>query len=234
MPPIILCVNGHNICDTCRPKIRQCPICRQQFLSTRNLALEKLARDVKYPCSYRKYGCEEFFVHSTVREHQHRCHHRPQTCPVPKVSNAQCNWTGIYDDIKIHLVQQHRGVCYEYIEREFRNMIILPDMIRYQFLFALNEVFYLRFQANNDTFYAVVQYVGPSENAAKYKYNIVFVNSDNTQGVAVMHLTRSFGENSDDIFKSGNCGKLHYDVVRRLGTKEGDLKFKIEILRGGE
>jgi E3 ubiquitin-protein ligase SIAH1 len=49
-PPIMLCENGHNICNICRPKVRDCPTCRQQFLNTRNVALEKVAAEVIYPC----------------------------------------------------------------------------------------------------------------------------------------------------------------------------------------
>jgi len=50
-----------NICNVCRPKVPHCPTCRQQFLNTRNVALEKLARQVKSPCTYRKYGCTELY-----------------------------------------------------------------------------------------------------------------------------------------------------------------------------
>jgi hypothetical protein len=81
--------------------------------------------------------------------------------------------------------------------------------------------------------YVIVQYIGPPENAAKYKYKVEFVNKDETEGVAVMHLTRSSGENLDDIFKSGNCGKLAYDVVSRLKSEENYVKFKLEILKVG-
>ena len=235
VPPIILCANGHNICDICRPRIPQCPNCRQQFLNTRNLALEKLARKVKYPCSYQKYGCEEVFVHDTVREHQHRCHYRPQTCPARKRLNAKCSWTGNYNDIKTHLMEEHRGVCYEYVGGKFRFLLnIEPHMILSQFVFALNEVFFLRFQFTDDILFAVMLYIGPAENAAKYKYEVKFVNEDDTEGVTVMYLTRSFDENLDDIFNAGNCGKVHYDVVRRLETKESGLKFKADIFRVGD
>jgi hypothetical protein len=48
-----------------------------------------------------------------------------------------------------------------------------------------------------------------------------------------MHLTRSFDEKLDDIFKSGNCGKLHFDEVSRLTTQKAYIKFKLEILKGG-
>ena len=83
----------------------------------------------------------------------------------------------------------------------------------------------------NGTFYVVVQYIGPPDNAAKYKYKVKFVNKNNTDGITVMHLTRSFLEHVGDSFNSGNCGKLHYDVVSRLKTREGDLKFKLAILK---
>jgi hypothetical protein len=79
-----------------------------------------------------------------------------------------------------------------------------------------------------------VQYIGPPDKASEYKYKVKFVNKKNTEGVTVMHLTRSFLEHVGEIFNSGNCGKLHYDVVSRLKTQNGDLKFKLEILRVGD
>jgi hypothetical protein len=132
-------------------------------------------------------------------------------------------------------MEEHRGQCYEYVDGEFR---VLKDIERCtilsQFVFALNEVFFFRFQVIYDTLYAVLLYIGPNENAAKYKYKVEFVNKDDTEGVTVMHLTRSFDENLDDIFKSGNCVKLHYDVVSRLETKERVLKYKTGIFRVGD
>jgi len=82
----------------------------------------------------------------------------------------------------------------------------------------------------NDKFCVAVQYIGPPENAAKYKYRVKQVNEDNTEGVTVMHFARSFDENLDDIFNSENCGKLHFDV-NLLETEEDDLQFKLEILK---
>jgi len=132
-------------------------------------------------------------------------------------------------------MENHRGECYEYVEGKFRVLRNFGACMSVsQFVFALNEVFFLRFHANDDTLYAVLQYIGPAENTAKYKYKVEFVNADNTEGVTVMHLTRSFGEKLDDIFKSGNCGKLHYGVVSRLRDEMSKLKFKIEILRVGD
>jgi hypothetical protein len=132
-------------------------------------------------------------------------------------------------------MEEHRGVCYKYVDGKFRVLKdIEPRMDLSQFVYALNEVFFLRFRANNDTFYAVLLYIGPAENAANYKYKVEFVNKDDTEGVTVMHLTRSFDEDLDEVFNSGNCVKLHYDVVRRLEIKESGLKFKTDIFRVDE
>jgi hypothetical protein len=69
-PPIMLCENGHNICNICKQKVPHCPTCRQQSLNTRNVALEKLAREVKYPCTCRNYGCREIYSFYLTVEHQ--------------------------------------------------------------------------------------------------------------------------------------------------------------------
>jgi hypothetical protein len=79
-----------------------------------------------------------------------------------------------------------------------------------------------------------LQYIGPSENVTNYQYKFTFVNKGNTESVTVKLLTRSLHENLYDIFNSGNLGKLHYDVVSRLATKDDGLKFKIEIFRVGD
>jgi hypothetical protein len=130
---------------------------------------------------------------------------------------------------------EHSDECYECVSGKVRVIeYICPGMSLYRFLFALNEVFFLTFQVNSDTLYAVLLYIGPSENAAKYKYKFAFVNDDDTVGVTVMNLTRSFDEELEDIIESGNCGKVHYDVVSRLENKESGLKCKTKIFRVGD
>jgi hypothetical protein len=210
--------------------MNHCPTCRQQFLKTKNIALETLARKLNY------LSPRQTFAHDMVREHQDRYHSRPQTCPVNKLPNVKCDWPGFYKDIKKHLMEEHPRDCYGNVDGKIRKLKhISARMCVCQFVFALNEVFVLRFQAKNDNnLYAVLQYIGPSENATDYKYEVTFVNKDNTEGVTIMHLTRSFNEGCYEILKSGNCGKLHYNVVSRLANKDDGLKFKINIFRVGD
>ena len=233
-PPIKLCGNGHKICIICWRNVSDCPKCRAKFVSIRNLALEDLARQVMYPCKYRPYGCVEMFSHAKIASHQATCRYIPQVCPFPKLAIRNCGWTGSYNDIKGHLKESHLEECCEYVEGDFKFLYKLTSgMECFCFIFAHNEVFYSLFQEKDNIFYAVLLYVGPAENATKYKYKVEFVNKDDTEGISVMHLTRSSDENLGNLYKSCNCGNLYYDVVRRLKDEEGNLKFKMEIIRIG-
>ena len=234
-PPIRMCVNGHNICDICRPKLFDCPTCRKRFLSTRNLALERLTQDVKYPCTYRKFGCKEVFARDKLGKHAVNCRYRQVKCPAARSSSGiQCDWTGNYNEVKNHLMENHLEMCVDYGGVESRHFLNFFLRTRFnKFVFLCDELFSCQFCERNGMIFVVVQYIGPPKNAAKYKYEVKFINKDNTEGVTVMHLTRSFDENVDDIFTSGNCGKLHCDVVNRLKARDTYIKFKLEILAVG-
>jgi hypothetical protein len=155
-------------------------------------------------------------------------------CPVAKLGNGNCSWTGRYNDIKGHLKENHLERCCECAEGGIQVLYRLTDHMRFfGFIFAHNEIFFPTFLKNENTLHVVVLYIGPAENAAKYKYKVVFVNKDNTEGVTLMYLTRSADENLRDIYRSGKCGKLHYEVVFRLADEESKVKFKLEIIKVG-
>jgi hypothetical protein len=174
------------------------------------------------------------FSHETIRGHQVECLHIPQQCPVAKLAFGNCSWTGSYSDIKGHVKENHLELCCEYIEGDFKFLYrITNDMNVFCFIFAYNEIFFSSFEGKSNLFYAVLLYVGPPENAAKYKYKVEFVNKDDTEGVTIIHLTRSYNEGLYDVYDKGNCGKLHFHEVSRLKDKEDNVKFRLEIIRVG-
>jgi hypothetical protein len=162
------------------------------------------------------------------------CQYLQQECPAAKLEVRTCSWTGSFKDIKEHLKENHLELCSEYVEGDFKLLFKLTANIRLIcFIFANNEIFFSVFQEEENIFYAVVLYVGPAENAAKYKYRVEFVNKDNTEGVTVMCLTRSYKENLQDVYSKGNCGMLHFSALLRLGDEEGKVKYKLEIIKVG-
>ncbi|GAB0193824.1 E3 ubiquitin-protein ligase SIAH2 [Grus japonensis] len=55
LPPILQCQAGHLVCNQCRQKLSLCPTCRGSLTpSIRNLAMEKVASAVLFPCKKRK------------------------------------------------------------------------------------------------------------------------------------------------------------------------------------
>ena len=231
-PPITLCVNGHNICNICKQRLSHCPTCRQQLLDTRNLVVEDLARQVKYPCKYRSYGCKEVLANDVITDHEDWCWYCPQSCPVPDLDSQKCSWTGNYDQIKNHLKEKHRVDCYDYGEEEVRTVKELHTVgFHFKFIFAFSEVFFQVFRRGGDKFYVSVYHICHTDNAGKYKCKVEFINTDNTEGVSVMHLTRSF--NKKMMSQLGKWRKLLYHELSKLTNEEGDLNYKIEILRVG-
>jgi hypothetical protein len=175
------------------------------------------------------------FSHGTIVGHQVNCQHIPQKCPVARLVFGNCSWTGSYSDMKGHLKENHLEECCEYVEGDFKYLYVLNNCMKiFCFIFAYNEIFFSFFRENQGIFYAVLQYVGPPENAAKYKYKVEFVNKDDTEGVTIMHLTTSSDVELNDVYRLGSCGKLLFDVVNRLTDLQGNVKFKLEIIRVGK
>jgi hypothetical protein len=246
------------------------------FVNNRNLALEGLARRVKYPCKYRSYGCAETFSHDAIGGHQDICQYIPQKCPAAKLAFGNCSWTGSYRYMEKHLKENHLELCCEYVEGAFKFLYGMKSGLKFFcFIFAYNEVFFSVFEANNNTsskaqqteatsgfsfssspvhsipcsifgpvssspvhsipcsdvLYSAVLYVGPAQNASKYKYKVEFVNKDDTAGITVMHLTSCYKSDLQGVYSSYKCGKLHTDQLNLLKDEKSNMKYKLEIMR---
>jgi E3 ubiquitin-protein ligase SIAH1 len=237
-PPIVLCANGHNICDTCKQKVPHCPTCRQQFLNTRNVALEKVAAELKYPCMYRDYGCREMYKLDLIGGHKEKCQFIPQPCPVSKLNIGTCSWLGIRSKINSHLKQAHNNVCVDYHGHSScgnRNPIqitgVTPATKHCKFIFAYNGVFYSRSEIKNGIFYSALQYIDPAADAAKYKYKLEFFNTERTESLAVTLLARSLDEDLSEVHNSGNCVKLYPEQFNRFVKGRNELAFSMDIIK---
>lgn len=96
LPPILQCQSGHLVCSNCRPKLTCCPTCRGQLGNIRNLAMEKVASNVMFPCKHSSTGCGVSLVHTEKAEHEEACEFRPYSCPCP---GASCRWQGSLEQV---------------------------------------------------------------------------------------------------------------------------------------
>lgn len=107
LPPILQCQSGHLVCSSCRSKLTCCPTCRGSLGNIRNLAMEKVASNVKFPCKHSNHGCIASLVYTEKPDHEDGCEFRPYLCPCP---GASCKWQGSLDLVMPHLTMSHKSI----------------------------------------------------------------------------------------------------------------------------
>lgn len=104
--PIYNCHNGHLICPTCQPQVRECPTCRDRDIDCRNLLAERLLestlRDTPVPCQNHLAGCEKEDLVANLIHHEMGCYYRAVKCPAHH-RNA-CHWTGPLSQLIKHVI----------------------------------------------------------------------------------------------------------------------------------
>nr|CAD7575370.1 unnamed protein product [Timema californicum] len=69
-PPIMHCLNSHDVSGTCTTKLDNCPICKAEFLLSRDVLAEHLSNKVKHPCGNRDPGCSVHLRLNALYEHK--------------------------------------------------------------------------------------------------------------------------------------------------------------------
>ena len=233
VPPINFCLSGHNICNKCRPTVPSCSTCKQKFLKTRNVSLENLSRQMKFPCRYSKYGCKDTFPYNAFGEHEAICGYSPQKCPVDHLSfEMKCTWTGISKDVKKHLQTAHKDLCGDY---NAQHSLLLPSSnastYSYKFVFAYNEIFCYCVLNQPETIYVALYNIGPAENYSKYRYKVIVMDKEDMESIVVTHRVRRFTATEDDMFFPKNCLKLHGDLTEGFRNEKGELHVLMKILK---
>lgn len=211
-PPSTRCDKGHNICNKCRPLLQVCPTCRKTYHGARNYVAENVARLTVYNQALPTIEC---------------------SCPISITSGLQCSWTGKLEDIKKHIIQHHDKRIVDKSGKFSMPFTTVAPLASYSLAIStLGEVFLRKAQVKDENFYLVVMYIGPQKNAGRYKYTFTISKKNSVESISVCQRTRSFVENCDDIFRTRNCIKLHYDVVSDfLLDSSNDLPNIMEISR---
>ncbi|WJX63889.1 RING-type E3 ubiquitin transferase [Trifolium repens] len=80
--PVFQCDNGHIICSTCCPELRnECPKCTLRISSKHCKAIENLSLSIEMSSPDTKYGCREKIIYLGKRKHEEECIHEPCYCP---------------------------------------------------------------------------------------------------------------------------------------------------------
>ncbi|KAF6767919.1 hypothetical protein AHF37_10226 [Paragonimus kellicotti] len=174
LPPILQCQSGHIVCAACRSKLSSCPTCRGNLDNIRNLAMEKLASSVMFPCKYSTSGCPETFHYTSKGDHEAVCEYRPYDCPCP---GASCKWLGELEQVMPHLMHHHKSITT--LQGEdivfLATDINLPgavDWVMMQSCFGHSFMLVLEKQERvpDQIFFALVQLIGTRKQAEQFVY----------------------------------------------------------------
>ena len=78
--PILMCENGHSICNDCKNLVHTCPECRAKWTPKRNLKLEQILGTITKPCRYKENGCTVVRNCSQLEDHERDCEERLVDC----------------------------------------------------------------------------------------------------------------------------------------------------------
>ena len=202
VPPIKLCTNGHNICSKCTETVQCCPTCRAQFSEVRSVTLENIARRQKYPCANRKRGCLDLFSIEHIAEHHDVCLYGEIKCPFK--TNKNCSWIGFKSDLKKHATAAHSKhliQCSAFQSTLFQdgNVMLLSCYV---------ELF-VRYEGIRDgRLYCVVQLIGTTTEASKYKCVFTLYAANGVEKISKTFFVRSYTEDWETSFNSGKCLRL--------------------------
>lgn len=169
LSPIYQCTNGHSICEPCKSRLTECPVCKNKFQETKNFVLEKMTQHMIYPCKFYKSGCQFSVKATEIRNHENGCEFGPYTCPLKDAQN--CDWKASHAEVVDHIDNNHDESILktDKIDLVFNNTQALEKIFLIKYL---RKVFKLFFKYQNEKFYWCVQLVGPANDAKLYKFEI--------------------------------------------------------------
>lgn len=230
LPPILQCQSGHIVCTACRSKLSSCPTCRGNLDNIRNLAMEKLASSVLFPCKYSTSGCPEAFHYTSKADHEVVCEYRPYDCPCP---GASCKWLGELEQVMPHLIHHHKSITT--LQGEdivfLATDINLPgavDWVMMQSCFGHSFMLVLEKQERvpDQIFFALVQLIGTRKQAEQFVYRLEL--NGHRRRLTWEACPRSIHDGVQSAISSSDC--LVFDLnTAQLFADNGNLGINVTI-----
>uniref|UniRef100_A0A1B0B0Y5 E3 ubiquitin-protein ligase n=1 Tax=Glossina palpalis gambiensis TaxID=67801 RepID=A0A1B0B0Y5_9MUSC len=231
LPPILQCSSGHLVCVSCRAKLACCPTCRGPLANIRNLAMEKVACNVRFPCKYSGCGCPAAVLYTEKPQHEEICEYRPYPCPCP---GPACKWQGSLDHIMQHLKISHQSITT--LQGEdivfLATDINLPgavDWVMMQSCFGHHFMLVLEKREKYDghpQFFAVVQIIGSRKEAQNFVYCLE-INS-NRRRLTWEAMPHSIQQGFMSAIDNSDC--LVFDTsIADLFADNGNLAINVTI-----
>jgi len=231
LPPITMCESGHNICNSCKASMDNCPSCRGKFTDIKNLSLEKMCWKVQFPCKHAKNGCKDVLPLDAITKHQTECPYELYKCPF-SCTGLECSWEGFIADMENHIRSKHVEAN-DTRDVHGTHKVRLPKFETAsawcQALFTMKEVFFRLSYVQDGFLYCCVFYVGPKDKAPNYSYRLTIENTEGKGSVSSCHQTTGYKCDIDETIQKGNCAVFHLGFAKTCVNEENELVIEEEI-----
>lgn len=141
--PIQVCINGHGLCSSCKDRVPNCPLCSQQFSSSRNLLLNEIIEVLPHTCQFD--GCEAFV--KMTDDHEKWCGYQKTVCRI-----YNCSWTGCGRDIIEHINKDHstKPMLRSDSSADFKNTNLSIEQNFFNPIVAFGQFIWLHFANNHE------------------------------------------------------------------------------------
>ena len=223
VPPIKLCTNGHSICSKCEARVTYCPTCRAEFSENRSLALEDIARRLKYPCDNRQRGCLDLFFIEHIAKHHAVCVYGNIKCPLHLLN--MCSWNGFKNDLKEHVKAEHTKYFLKVSQFTCPHLSAAMAVLS-----CFGELFTYYKQIKYGRLYCAVQLIGTNSEASKYKCKFTLRAANGIEQIINTFFVHGYSEDFEKIFNSGKCVYMAEGIIKDF-VKENKLNLTVTLSR---
>ncbi|KAF4520070.1 hypothetical protein B566_EDAN007927 [Ephemera danica] len=210
-PPIHQCRRGHLVCNSCRGQLLTCPTCRSRFTDLRNLALERIAELLHFPCKNEE--CGQSFKLRSKEEHELNCPWRTYTCMA-----QNCQWQGLHQSLLTHVQEQHSELLLNGDSHRLEMPFDMPFSRNYV-ISAWGQLFRLNMQRGpgNGVVFSVVQYLGPVSRAADYTFTLTLEQSGTlTRSIVYTRTMHPDNIRPSQIYQAGDAFAMNPEQAKHF------------------
>ena len=223
-------------CNSCRPKLKTCPVCSVLLGSIRCLVIEKILEKLPRKCNFHKHGCAEKVVKEERLKHEMICKHLEVSCP-----ETGCNDLIPRSSILEHLKQKHPSIIWNPNHTKFGLMgkddyVVRPDKKSIKrrpcYIFAEGKHFYTTVIIDQEykMYYFWMTLLGQVEEATGLFFRLNISNNRNVT-IPVAHDIHAIGEPEDEVIEDGDSAAMSSFVLRAVATKENLIFLEFSVDR---
>ncbi|XP_039690671.1 E3 ubiquitin-protein ligase SINA-like 10 [Medicago truncatula] len=167
--PVSQCDNGHIVCSTCSPKLRNKCWCSLPISSKHCKAIENLMLSIEISCPNAEHGCRVKISYIGNRKHEDECIYVLCYCPI-----LGCGFAATSEVLSNHFSRKHRN---SQIKFNYGHSFIVSLKSNDQAIVLQEENDGKLFILNNSTILlgnaVYICCIGPNSSESEYSYDIL-------------------------------------------------------------